>query len=257
MEEQSIQPEQPKHLYQNPSANIFAPEYANGRCGMGKKKIINRIILVRHGETEGNKLLMEGSSLRTHTLDTKLSELGENQAKEIGDFFAKISYQPNKIVVSKLQRTFNTALPTIAYMSKLNHNYELNLTDEWIEYNGNRDEIVKGLESQTDWIYHKETRSEFTARISKAFEKIKVSGTIENPNQVLIFTHSQVISAILSKCICKSFEQSTKCDNMVHFHLSNGSITCIDITEDNSIHIQCVNYTKHLSVPSGHHTPFV
>jgi len=68
----------------------------------------------------------------------------------------------------------------------------------------------------------------------------KTQGTIDDRKQTLVFTHSQVISKLLSN------------DN--NFHLANGSISIIDIDEDNCINVQVANYTKHLRTPTGMHT---
>jgi broad specificity phosphatase PhoE len=68
----------------------------------------------------------------------------------------------------------------------------------------------------------------------------KTIGTVENRKQTLVFSHSQLISELLSS------DKS--------FHLANGSISIIDIDESNRLQVQVANYTKHLQRPTGMHT---
>jgi broad specificity phosphatase PhoE len=236
--------------------NIKDDYYKKGRAGMGYKKIINRIILVRHGETEANKDLMKGENIDSHCLDTKLSSCGIIQAQEICNFISNIKLKPDLVLVSKLSRAYDTANPTLNYFNSSNVEYKLDINENWIEYNHKSSDIIQGNKTIgiENWKYNIETKGEFVSRITNTFEKIKNLGTIEKPIQILIFSHSQVISTILTYCFVNNFTDDY---NKINFHLANGSITCIDITEDNSFHIHCVNYTKHLTNPTGHHTPFI
>ena len=238
------------------NTNINEPDYIAGRAGMGGKKIINRIVFVRHGETESNKVLMDSKLQNDKNLDTNLTILGYDQSKQVADFFEKINLIPNKIIVSKLNRTYNTALPTLNYLNKKkltdNYDFDLEFSEGWIEYNYTKNVIIKGINNLDDWKYTQESEQKFIERVYVEFDKIKKIGSVDNPVQILVFTHSLVISTILKNCIC-----SKSIDSDVFFHLSNCSITCLDITEDNSIHIHTVNYTGHLDIPSGHHMPFV
>ncbi len=198
---------------------------------------------------------MDSKSIDDLKLDTCLTDLGYAQSIEIAKFFENMKFTPNKIIVSKLNRTYNTALPSINYFEKNYNNIEFEFSEGWIEYNHKKDEIIKGIRNLDDWIYRTESEQQFITRVSEEFDRIKNLGSIQNPLQILIFTHSQVISTVLKNCIGKLLSTSTNID--VFFHLSNGSITCLDITEDNSIHIHTVNYTGHLTIPSGHHMPFI
>jgi broad specificity phosphatase PhoE len=96
------------------------------------------------------------------------------------------------------------------------------------------------------------------------FEKLTKQGSIEDRKQTLVFTHSQVISTILSYGLTNL---NLNIINLMgpdedeylrtFFHLSNCSITCIDIDEDRECNVQTVNYTKHLNACTGQHSPFV
>ena len=67
---------------------------------------------------------------------------------------------------------------------------------------------------------------------------LKTIGSIDNRIQTLVFTHSQVISRLLSS------DKS--------FHIANGGISILYIDENNHVHV--ANYTKHLQTPTGMHT---
>lgn len=233
----------------------------NGRADMGYKKIIHRMVFVRHGETEANKDLTDGININSHNLDTKLSDVGKLQALQVGKLFKSIEFKPNLVIVSKLSRAYDTALPTLNYLNDIdNFKFKLDINENWIEYNNKKNEMIEDIRNThgENWIYPQETKSEFISRIQKIFEDLKKYGSINEPFQTLIFTHSQVISTILSHCLCSNSNSNSNLNQTeLYYHLTNGSITCLDITEDNSIHIHTVNYTKHLLNPTGHHIPFV
>jgi broad specificity phosphatase PhoE len=215
--------------------NIFDNDYKNGRKGMNNKKIINRIVLVRHGETMSNIDLMNGVfDENKHDLDTLLSNLGNNQSVNIGNYLKKINFLPNIVIVSKLQRTYETALPTLLYLTNNNTKFDLQFSEKWTEINLKKDTVIVTKYDESYWIYKKETREEFIYRVWEEFQKIKNKGSVENPIQILCFTHSQVISTILANCM----EKCINLTNETKYHLSNGSITCIDVTEDLNLHVQ-------------------
>jgi broad specificity phosphatase PhoE len=90
------------------------------------------------------------------------------------------------------------------------------------------------------WI--REPDTDFEGRVKELMNVWKTIGSVENRKQTLVFTHSQVISQLLSS------------DKNKSFHLANGSISIIDIDEDNHLNVQVANYTKHLRRPTGMHT---
>lgn len=226
-------------------ANITSPAFIN-RIGMGSKRIVHRIVLLRHGETLANLNMMNNTfdPSKKH-LNTPLSPLGHQQAQNIADYLLHIGFNPDTIIVSRLARAMDTAKP---FISK---NRIPVLYDETIvEYNHCRNEEISDIYGT--WEYKKETKEEFIERVSKTLSNLQSDGSIESPKQTLLFTHSQFISCLLSNSIF-----GIKTESNVFFHLANGSITCIDIDEERKIHIHAVNYTKHLEEPTGHHSPFI
>lgn len=226
-------------------SNITSPDFIN-RIGLGSKKIIHRMLFIRHGETQENFNLMNNTfNHKKKDLNTPLSQLGHKQAIDIADYLQNINFIPNRIIVSRLSRAINTFKP---FGDKIN--IPASYDEQIAEYNYSHDQ--KMCDQNGEWFYMKETMEEFIERITQSFNKIKSFGNSSDQKQTIIFTHSQVISCILSCCI---FENKIKPN--VFFHLANGSITCIDIDEDGKYHIQAVNYTKHLENPTGQHSPFV
>lgn len=226
-------------------ANITSPAFIN-RIGMGSKKILHRMLFIRHGETLANNNMMNNVfDPNKKFLNTPLSAIGHKQAINIADYLTEIGFKPDRVIVSRLSRAVDTSKPFVD-KNDVPVLYDENIT----EYNHSRDENLS--DNNGSWLYKKETSTEFAERIYQSFCEIKAFGAIDNPKQTIIFTHSQVISCILS---CSIFGNKTESNTF--FHLANGSITCIDLDEDGKIHIQCVNYTKHLENPTGQHSPFV
>ena len=92
------------------------------------------------------------------------------------------------------------------------------------------------------WLRQPETNEEFCGRVTSVMDEWKKEGNVENRKQTIVFTHSQFISQLLAG------------DSKMSFHLANGSISIIDIDEENNLHVQVANYTKHLRTPTGMHT---
>lgn len=233
-------------------ANITSPEFMN-RIGLGSKRIVHRIVLVRHGETVANFNMMNNSfDPNKKFLNTPLSPLGHQQAENTANYLDNIGFVPNYIIVSRLVRALDTAKPFIEknIMSGIKNKIPV-LYDETItEYNHSYDDTIH--DKYGTWNYKKESREEFINRVSDYVLQLKNSGSIQHPKQTLIYTHSQVISCMLTNAI-----MGIKTETNTFFHLANGSITCMDIDEDGKFHIHAVNYTKHLEEPTGQHSPFV
>jgi broad specificity phosphatase PhoE len=235
----------------NDLANISGPEF-NCRAGMGGKKIKHRIIFVRHGETLSNISIMnnETNTLQAKKLNTPLSVNGYQQAENIATLFKNTNFKPNKIIMSCLDRVIYTANPTIKLFE--NDSVPIIVDNNIVEFNDKFDEEVTNKRGHT-FLYAKETKLEFIARINNFFNTELLNiGTINDPYQTIVFTHSQVISCILTNSLT-NYEN----DVNVFFHISNASISCIDIDENNKIHIHVINYTKHLDNPTGYHMPFI
>jgi broad specificity phosphatase PhoE len=229
-------------------SNITSPAFIN-RVGLRKKQLIHRMVFVRHGETLSNIAIMNNNleSLHKQSLDTPLSVIGVNQGQNVSDYLTQIGFIPDRIICSKLQRAKNTGKPFIESHMNISVEYDESI----VEYNYKSDTIINP-DTIDEWFYKKETNEEFIERVNNAFTKLSKYGSKEEPKQSLIYTHSQVISMILTNSLTGKLTETN-----IMFHISNGSITCIDLDEDGKYHIQCVNYTRHLDEPTGHHSDFI
>lgn len=232
----------------NDLSNISSPEF-NCRAGMGGKKIKHRVIFIRHGETLSNMSIMnnETNTLQVKKLNTPLSSTGLKQAEDIAILFKNINFKPNKIIMSGLDRVIDTAMPTIQL-----YDIPILVTNDIIEFNDKfSNEVINKIGNT--FLYIKESKTEFIKRVNNFFNLELLSlGTVDNPFQTIVFTHSQVISCILTNSLT-----NIQNDIDIFFHISNGSVTCIDIDENNKKHIHVVNYVGHLDNPTGHHMPFI
>jgi len=166
-----------------------------------------------------------------------------------------LKFKLDEIIYSPLSRAYDTALPFFEI------NTTKTLSSNWAEYNYKKDQHIVDKEGNV-WVYKKENASEFKNRILNEFKILIEQGNIEKRKQTLVFTHSQVISTILSCGLIDINSNIIKLDHddeylKTFFHLSNCSITCIDIDEDRQCHVQAVNYTKHLNTCTGEHSPFI
>jgi len=255
---QDDEEESMKHNSITIAPNITDAAFLNGRKGMGGKKIKHRIVLVRHGESLANIELMKGENIDSYNLDPKLSNVGINQGIEVANFLETLGWKPDYVIASQLSRAYNTAMPTINYLNNVGHNFTLQINQDWVEYNHKINQLVKGIPEQniSDWEYAFESKTKFIERCKNNFNHLKKIGSIDAPIQTIVFTHSQLISAILEYGL-KEETIYNHLNTNTYYHLTNASITCLDITEDDDIHIQAFNYTKHLHTITGHHSPFI
>ena len=252
--------------------NIQDPYWSQVHPGM-PCRIKHRLILVRHGESESNIELTSTGQTTEHSIDTPLTALGQEQAEDVADFLELkgIKYDDghvDRVQISPLWRAIQTALPTLKKVSYPEHvkdaakrvdiNYDLrekySKEAYWIKMpqlnyafpchmrkNLNK---VSSL-GYHQWLREPETPVEFCQRVASVMEEWKMEGTVEDRKQTIVFTHSQFISQLLAG------------DSKMSFHLANGSISIIDIDEENNLHVQVANYTKHLRTPTGMHTCFI
>ena len=268
--------------------NIQDPYWSEVHPGM-PCRIKHRLILVRHGESESNIELTKTGQTTEHTSiplevggrgDTPLTALGQEQAEDVANFLELkgIKYDDghvDRVQISPLWRAIQTALPTLKKVSYPDHvknaakrvviNYDLrekyskeaywikmpqlnyafpchsriNLNKvRWRAYESTMDEPWRDHQ----WLREPEPRMEFHQRVTSVMDAWKLEGTVEDRKQTIVFTHSQFISQLLAG------------DSNMSFHLANGSISIIDIDEENNLHVQVANYTKHLRTPTGMHT---
>jgi broad specificity phosphatase PhoE len=256
--------------------NIQDPYWSKVHPGM-PCRIKHRIILVRHGESESNIELMTSGQTSEYQIDYGLTALGMEQAQDVANFFESKGLKTigiviaDRVQISPLWRTIQTAAPTLkkepycadAVMTDVTINYELRekyskkaylvsmpniyyygkltLRPNYKQKNFDKEHNCD-IEWEHYWVRKPETDTDFCKRVKGVVEEWKKEGTVEERKQTIVFTHSQFISQVLAG------------DSKMSFHLANGSISIIDIDEENNLHVQVANYTKHLRTPTGMHT---
>lgn len=246
------------------------------------RHVVHRILFIRHGETNCN-LRMTKEGLGKFELDSSLTLRGERQGTEIAKFLKDKLYIPNIVLTSPLRRAIDTCKP----FSANNYTY---IDPSLSEINTKQDEFVyiepnlherynfpkryykeenkqkNGWNSNCAWLYKKESTLDFQLRVSEWFKEQMSYGSKNSPIDTLCFTHFGVIATILGmyhSYHLKSNEYDDVKKNLNHrYHLANGSITCIDVldvegSDKRRTHITTVNYTRHLSEPTGHHNGFI
>lgn len=203
-----------------PHPDIRHPSWDAGRPGMQGRRVCHRVVLVRHGETDCNrKLVTEG---RTLEVPPMLTERGRAQAEEVAARLTALGVVPTSIEASSLQRALDTAAPTRARYPEVPFE-------------------VPGLQL-VEYSRKLEPRSEFLKRREAILERWRAAGSPGDRKQTIVFTHSQLISQLLSLD--------------VQHHLANGSFTVLDFDEEGEVHVHVVNATAHLAEPTGQHTVF-
>ena len=269
--------------------NIQDPYWSVVHPGM-PCRIKHRLILVRHGESESNiELTTTGVTSEYPNKvgsreDIPLTARGKEQAQDVADFLALkgINHTDgniDQIHISPLWRAIQTALPTLEkepyctgvrlnrisesarepFYVDINYHLREKYSKEAYWINGmpalsshfecyrrkNFHEMEYRWSSEIvdyQWLRQPETNEEFCSRVTSVMDEWKKEGNVENRKQTIVFTHSQFISQLLAG------------DSKMSFHLANGSISIIDIDEENNLHVQVANYTKHLRTPTGMHT---
>lgn len=238
--------------------DIKDPYWANIHPGM-RSRIKHRLILVRHGESESNIELTTTGLTSEFKKDHPLTDIGKEQAEDVANFLHKHKKGDldaiDRIEVSPLLRAVQTADPSMLdwlYGGPIGPeqfvNFELREKYSKSPYVCDipmwRDSSVKHInfddESMRSGRWVREPDIDFEYRVSVLMDNWKKIGAVEERKQTLVFAHSQLISQLLST------DKS--------FHLANGSISVIDIDEDNHLNVHMANYTAHLRNPTGMHT---
>ena len=160
--------------------------------------VLTRVILVRHGETEGE------SSLRYHGVnDVALSEVGRAQMERVGRALADEVF--DAVYVSRLRRTAESARVIaphieplrVAGFDEVNFGRWEGLTRAEIE--ALDPELARDWrESSGDFAYPDgDSVSAFRARVAAAWRELAATA----PARILVVAHRGVISTILAETL--------------------------------------------------------
>ena len=151
-----------------------------------------RLILIRHGESVGNR-----DRLFTTSPDAELTDLGRQQARQAAELIARM-FKPGRVVASPYARARETG-QIIACELGLEVDFEHGLHEQsYGHLAGKPYDLVyedPGYDPARPWLYKPpggETREEVRTRVAPVFERIAV--TYER--EVVIVSHGGVMQAL-------------------------------------------------------------
>jgi broad specificity phosphatase PhoE len=232
--------------------DIKDPFYDKPMRIMGDNKVIHRIILIRHGESEHNKKYdgkideKVSNKLNMPTdldLNTGLTSDGLKQATEVGKYLSSFNWTPDFVRISPMKRTKQTAEPFLKEFFGLNGDYtmfdhdicfnllnsnecltKIIMDENCVEVNIWKDQQLDSYGRVTK----QETYEEFIQRIKKWKKQLETDALLydeedenignDNDNtgktriQTLVFTHSMVISEFLNLIVNENHANKNKND---------------------------------------------
>jgi len=151
-----------------------------------------RLILIRHGESVGNR-----DRLFTTSPDALLTDLGRQQAQQAAGLIARL-FKPEMVVASPYARARETG-EIIAREFGLEVEFEAGLHEQsYGHLAGKAYELVfedPGYDPERPWLYRPpggETREEVRTRVAPVFERI--AATYER--ELVIVSHGGVMQAL-------------------------------------------------------------
>lgn len=223
-------------------AAIAFGEYLGNRvsttCPRGDSKTMQRLLLIRHGESEWNREgIIQGFR------DCDLSDLGREQADKLR---ARLDKEVFDIAYSSTAtRAMQTAEAAVGHRMAIEavpDLREINLG----RWEGERAaELKRRLPRETHMWFHEpskvriegaETLLAFRRRVTRAMDSIRAG---HPDGGVLIFAHGGVICTYLTRLL------GLKLDDMWRFKIRNGSITKV-IFPMNKPRIEVLNDISHL-----------
>jgi len=209
---------------------------------------MTRLLLIRHGYSEGNK-----SRRFSGQLDLELSSEGEHQAELVCDYIEK-NYSVDAIYSSDLVRAVNTVKPLAAALNLPIRIYpELREINEGIWQGQLMSEVMEKYPE--DYALYKknlglyqfqggECYASLLERLQPMIEKI----ICENPQKtVVIGTHGAVIRGLLSVWLNLPLERLSEAPRV-----PNGTLTEVEFDADGA-HIIKLGFAEHLEKLTGVH----
>jgi broad specificity phosphatase PhoE len=245
---------------------------------MGDNKIIHRVILVRHGQSEHNKRhdgvdCEEKPKEIDLDLNTCLTSDGKEQAKQVGKYLSSFDWSPDIIRISPMKRTRQTAEPFLRNFYGIT-DVSLMDNDMFVLHNddGTTTQMVMDSDCMEVNTWHdqqvddygrvtkKETYKQFIKRVRDWKDTLEADAIIfpGKRMQTLAFTHSMVISELLNLIVNDKHENGNDDEwSKTYWQVNHCSITCLDFTDKGEWHVHTMNYSHHLSTHTGTKAPFV
>lgn len=232
----------------DPVFDVRDASWSVGRPGMLGQRVTHRLVLVRHGESETNAALTSKGEAEIRA-NPPLTLAGQRQARDVAAYLRQFGNPYTAIELSPLTRAHQTAWPTLCWAGLRTALMRAELAERWSHDTTTLSTPSLPTEDPAltapTWVRKSETGDQFRARVDRLVERLRRTGTVDDRAHTLMFTHSLLIDRLLN-----AGNPST------YTHLSNGSITVVDLTDGGGMHVHLVNHTAHLSEPTGHHTAF-
>ncbi|MBN1376988.1 histidine phosphatase family protein [Candidatus Woesearchaeota archaeon] len=187
-----------------------------------------KLILVRHGETEGNvRGIMQGH------LPGKLTKKGIEQAKKLA--LRLKDEKINAIYSSDLKRASDTAKEIAEYHKNVPLKFVKELREGDIgSFSGKKAEEIKGKPYPDDAENLKDMRKRAKIFLDKVYEKHK-------NHTILLISHGRISEVLITIILNKPLNYLEELG-----HLKNTSVNIFEIKEDKKHKVHLLNCTKHL-----------
>jgi len=205
---------------------------------------MGRILLLRHGETDWNRVdRIQGWG------DISLNDRGRKQARAAAQFLADRYPDIDRIVSSDLPRAAETAEAVVSTPTFEEHDIEHD--PQWRErdfgvYQGHRGDcffeenpefaVIDGLEGAKHNVPEEgESFVEFRERVLEGWSEVRTG-----EETVLLVTHSGAIRTVIAAIEGVGIEHA-----LLEYDVENGSIT--EVTAQDQVRLETVNRVGHLS----------
>jgi len=200
---------------------------------------IKTIYLIRHGETEANRL-----GIFRGRLDIPLSQVGVEQAGALAGYFKDLGIE--KVFSSPLSRALETA--RIAFAGKTPQIEELINNIDLGDWSGKEKGLIKEKEGEAweKWMKCPEKMAfpgggETLVQVYRRAEKFLDTLIEDDSVRIAAVTHRSVAKVILAVAMGKTEDYFWK------FHLDNASVSIIYFAPDRGFTLAKLNHTDHLA----------
>lgn len=204
-------------------------------------KAMTRILLVRHGETEANKLkIVQGRGL-----DYELNETGLDQARQLARRLKDIKI--DHIFTSPQRRAYQTAEAVSGFHPNTPLTVRFDLAETGMgRLEGVHLDVVKNEFPESDWDkedFRQQIGGESFEYYQRHFTHYLPSWLKQHDGQtILISTHGGKLKAILRKLVREEYQEAIR-----NSHPTNTSVTEVEWTPETGGHIVFYNDNSHLT----------
>lgn len=195
---------------------------------LSKKRVVARVYLVRHGETQANRDgIIQGQQ------DTQLNALGEEQARIVGEVLKEEEF--GFAFSSDLMRARKTAEAIVAHHSNVELVLHKELRERGMGDMEGKEGRTKGAKLALAHDKTVEAAGEFSHRIVGWWNRVILGQVLSRQKGsdavgVLVATHGGVITTLVRELVGSRKVRSG--DGVIIFQCMNASISVIEVDED-------------------------